>query len=63
MGEVLAPCAQPVLAELRIAERVEPEAMVLDRGKPVIDPDVADQPARRVEVAPPGQPVARASPR
>ena len=60
MDEILAPRAEPVLAELQIAEQVEPEAVILDRGKAVINADIRDQPVRRVVVAPPGQPVAQA---
>ena len=47
MGEVLAPGAEPVLAPFQIAEKVEPEAVILDRGQPGINPDIADQLARR----------------
>ena len=49
MDEVLAPRAEPVLAEFQIADEVEPEAVILDRGEPGIDADIADQPAGGVE--------------
>ena len=58
MGKILAPGAEAVLAEFQIADEVEPEPVILDRGEPVIEADIADQPAGGVEVAPPGQPVA-----
>ena len=50
MDEVLAPRAEPVLAEFQIADEVEPEPVILDRGEPGIDADIADQPAGGVEM-------------
>lgn len=41
------------IAEFQIAQQVELEPMILDRGEPGINPDIADQPARGVVIPPP----------
>ena len=50
MNEILAPRAQAILAQFQIAQQVKREPVILDRGEPGINPDIADQPAGGVKI-------------